>query len=120
MDAHMIYFRKSKTKSHIMFKKYAIALKAPKTSLQIYKNNYFTSCTQKTAIAIATNMEKNILCGIVGRWYKELKVKEFCVFGYIELLFFNGLLQDNYFKKHISQKTKLKYTYLKCLFLQPR
>ena len=41
-----------------MFKKYAIALKAPKTSLQIYKNNYFTSCTQKTAIPIATNMEK--------------------------------------------------------------
>ena len=54
-----------------MFKKYAIALKAPKTSLQIYKNNYFTSCTQKTAIAIATNMEKNILCSIEGRWYKE-------------------------------------------------
>ena len=58
MAAHMLYFRKSKTKSHIMFKKYAIALKAPKTSLQIYKNNYFTSCTQKTAIPIATNMEK--------------------------------------------------------------
>ena len=25
------------------------------------KNNYFTSCTQKAAIAIATNMEKHIL-----------------------------------------------------------
>ena len=51
--------------------------------LQIYKNNYFTCCTQKTAIAIATNMQKkNIFCSIVGGWYKELKAKEFCVFDY--------------------------------------
>ena len=60
MDAHKLFFRKSKTKSHIILfkRKYAIPLKAPGTSLQICKNNYFTSCTQKTAIVIATNMEK--------------------------------------------------------------
>ena len=46
----------------------------------------------------------------------ELKVKEFYVFDCLELLFFNGLFQNNCFKKHISQKTKLKHTYLKCLF----
>ena len=46
----------------------------------------------------------------------ELKVKEFYVFDCLELLFFNGLFQNNYFKKHISQKRKLKHTYLKCLF----
>ena len=64
MDAHKLSFRKSKIKSHIiLFKKYAIPLKAPETSLYIYiyKNNYFTSCTQKTATATATNMKKNIL-----------------------------------------------------------
>ena len=32
--------------------------KAPETSLEIYKNIYFTSCTEKTANAMATNMEK--------------------------------------------------------------
>ena len=41
------------------------------------------------------------------------------VFDYIELLHFNGLFQDNYFKKHNLQKTKLKYTCLKCLFFWP-
>ena len=30
--------------------------------------------------------EKKTFCSIVGGWYKELKVKEFCVFDYIELL----------------------------------
>ena len=54
-------------------------LKVPETSLEIYKNIYFTSCTQKTANAMATNMEKNIFCGFVGGWYKELKVEGFCV-----------------------------------------
>ena len=61
-------------------------------------------------------MKKNIFCSIVRGWYKELNVKEFCVCDHIELLFLNGLLQNNYFKKLISQKTKLKYTCLKCLF----
>ena len=56
-----------------------MALKAPETSLEIYTNIYFTSCTQKAVNAMATNMEKNIVCGIVGGQYKELKVKEFCV-----------------------------------------
>ena len=58
-----------------------------------------------------------IFCSIIGGWYKELKVKEFCVFDFRELLFFNGMFQNNYFKKHILQKTKLKYTCLKRLFL---
>ena len=58
-----------------------------------------------------------MFCGIVGEWYKELKVKEFCVFDFIELLFFNGLFQNNYFKKHVSQKTNFKYKCLKCLFV---
>ena len=68
---------------------------------------------------MATNMKKKqtIFCSIVGGWFKELKVKEFYVFDYKELLFFNGLFQHNYFKKYISQNTKLKYTCLKCLFL---
>ena len=43
----------------------------------------------------------------------ELKVKEFCVLDWTELLFFNGLFQNNSFKNHISQKIKLKYTCLK-------
>ena len=35
MDAHKLFFRKSKTKSHIILlkRKYSIPLKAPKTSL---------------------------------------------------------------------------------------
>ena len=50
----------------------------------MFSVKYFTSCTQKkTAIAIATNMKKKIFCGIVGGWYKKLKVKEFCVIDYI-------------------------------------
>ena len=36
-------------------------------------------------MAIATNMEKNIIRSIVGGWYKEFKIKEFCVFDYTEL-----------------------------------
>ena len=43
-------------------------LNAPETSLEIYKNIYITSCTQKTENAKATNMEKTF-CGIVGGWY---------------------------------------------------
>ena len=59
MDAHQLFFRKSKIKSHrILFKRYAIPLKAPETPLKIYKNNYFTSCSQKTEITVATNIEK--------------------------------------------------------------
>ena len=58
MDAHKLFFWKSKTKSHIFLKNYAVALKNPETSLEIYKNIYFTSCTQKTANAMATNVEK--------------------------------------------------------------
>ena len=81
------FFGKAKP-SHIEYylKKYVILLKAPETSLQIYINDYSTNCTQKTAIAAATYMKKNIFCSIVGWWYKELKVKEFCVFDYIELV----------------------------------
>ena len=80
--------------------------KTSETSLCIYKSIYFTNCTQKTAIAVVTTMKKNIFCSTVGGWYKELEVKDFCVFDFIELLFFNGVFQSNYFKKHILQKKK--------------
>ena len=34
--------------------------------MKIYKNNYVTRCTQKTAISTTTNMDKkNIFCSIV-------------------------------------------------------
>ena len=46
--------------------------------------------------------KKNILQ--VGGRYKEFKFKEFCVFDHIVLLFFNGLFQSNYFKKHFTEK----------------
>ena len=59
---------------------------------------------------------KNIFCSIVGGWNKELKVKKFV---FLELLSFNDLLQNNYFENFNLQKTKLKYTCLKCLFLWP-
>ena len=68
----------------------------------MYKNNYFTSSTQKRATAAATNMGKNIFCSIVGGWYKEFKVKEFCVFDHILMAYFKTII----FKKHISQKTR--------------
>ena len=45
----------------------------------------------KTTILLAANnsykYEKNIFCLIAGEQYKELKVKEVCVFDYIELLY---------------------------------
>ena len=56
-----------------------MSLKAPETSLEIYKNIYFTSCAQKTANAMGTNMEKKHIFWYCRGWYKELKVKEFCV-----------------------------------------
>ena len=63
---------------------------------------------KKPAIFIATNMEKKIIFfTIVGRWYKELKVKKFCVFEHLELLFPNGLFQNNYFK-NISHLNNVK------------
>ena len=39
---------------------------------------------------MATKMKKkkNIFCSIVGGWCKELKVKDFCVFDFIELILF--------------------------------
>ena len=61
--------------------------------------------------------KKNIFCSAVGGWYKALKVKKFYFFDYIELPSVNGLFQNNDFKKYILQKTKLKYTCLKCLIL---
>ena len=33
----------------------------------------------------------------------ELKVKEFCFFDCLEVLFFNVLFQNNYFKKHFTE-----------------
>ena len=53
------------------------------------KTTILLAAHKKPAIAVATNMKKkkNIFCRIVGGWYKELKVREFCVFDYIELLY---------------------------------
>ena len=51
--------------------------------LQIWKKTYFWSIE-------------------VG-WYKELEVKEFCHFDYIDLQLFNGLFQNNYFKKYVAE-----------------
>ena len=52
------------------------------------KTTILLAAHKETAIAIATNMKKNnIFFSIVGGWYKELKVKEFCVFDYIKLLY---------------------------------
>ena len=62
---------------------------------------------------MATNMKKKKISSTVGGWFKELKDKEFGIFYYKELLFFNGLFQNSYFKKLILQKTRLKYRCLK-------
>ena len=78
--------------------------KTPETSLCIYKSIYFTNCTQKTAIAVVTTMKKNIFCSTVGGWYKELEVKDFCVFDFIELLFFNGVFQTITLKSIFCKK----------------
>ena len=54
---------------------------------------------------MATNMEKNKFCSIVGAWYKELKVKEFFVFDFTELSYHvNDLFQNNYFKNIFFRK----------------
>ena len=37
---------------------------------------------------MAAITKKNIFCSTIRGWYKELKVKDFCVFNFIELLFF--------------------------------
>ena len=42
-------------------------------------------------------------CSIITAWYKELKVKEFCAFDYIELQSFDDLFQNSYFKKHFAE-----------------
>ena len=61
---------------------------------------------------LATNMKKIIFYIIISVLYMGLIVKEIYVFDCIELLFFNGLFQNNYFEEHISQKTKLNYRWL--------
>ena len=57
--------------------------------------------------------KNNIFCSTVDGWCKEVKVKELyrtirTIQSYYRATFFNGLFQNNYFKKHISQKNKLK------------
>ena len=49
-------------------------------------------------MSIATNVKKKTYFAVlkVGGTYEELKVKEFCVFEHLELLFLNGLFQNNY------------------------
>ena len=54
MDGHKIFFRKSKTNSQrTLWKKYAI----PWNLLINIQNIYFTNYTQKTEIAMVTNMK---------------------------------------------------------------
>ena len=91
--------------------------KLPKPSYK-YTNTaiLITAHTQKTATVNTTNIKRNIFWSITGGWYKELKIITFCVFDWIQLLLFNGLFQNNYFTKHILQKTSLKNTCLRYLF----
>ena len=95
--------------------------KLPKPSYK-YTNTaiLITAHTQKTATVNTTNIKRNIFWSISGGWYKELKIITFCVFDWMQLLLFNGLLKNNYFTKHILQKTSLKNTCLRYLFLSPR
>ena len=51
---------------------------------------------KETAIAIATIMEKKIFCSIVGGWYEELKVKEFCVFDHIKMTCFQTIPRSTF------------------------
>ena len=117
MDGLKLLFRKSKTKSHRILLK-TICNATESSCNLIYINIYLTNCTQnftKQQLLLAALPKKNkTFCSTVGGWYKELKLKDFRVFGFIELLF-NGMLQNNTFKKRILQITKLKYTCLKCL-----
>ena len=73
------YFFGKPKPSHIEYylNKYAILLKAPETSLQIYKNDYFTNCTQKTAIAAATNMKKTYFAVLQVGGIRNWKSKNF-------------------------------------------
>ena len=58
MYAHKIFFRKNKTKhTQYYFQNMQYRGKLLKRPYK-YKNNYFTSCTQKITTAIATNMGK--------------------------------------------------------------
>ena len=58
MDADKLFFSEKQNQvTYNITKKFAMPLKAPETSLYIYKNNYFTSC-KKAANTIATNMGK--------------------------------------------------------------
>ena len=47
----------------------------------------------------------------------KVKVKEFCVFNGIELLFFDDQFKNNCSKNYILHKIKLRYTFLNCPFL---
>ena len=116
MDGLKLLSRKNKTKPHRILLKTICNTTESSWNL-IYINIYLTNCTQnltKQQLLLAALPKKNIFCSTVGGWYKELKLKDFCVFDFIELLF-NGMLQNNTFKKRILQITKLKYTCLKCL-----
>ena len=86
-DAHKLFFGEAKP-SHINIieKNMQYRWKLLKPPYKYTKTTILQAPHKKTAIAIATNMKKNIFCSIVGGCYKELKVKEFCVFDYIELL----------------------------------
>ena len=66
------------------------------------KTTILLATNKERAIAIATIMEQNIFCSIVGVWYKELKVKEFCVFDYISIE-----LKKNLAIKLCQKKTNL-------------
>ena len=55
----------------------------------------------------------------VGGWvvYGTHSQRIMYLFDCIEQLFFNGLFQKNYFKNHIFQEIKLKYTFSSACFL---
>ena len=106
MDGLKLLFRKNKTKPHRILLKTICNTTESSWNL-IYINIYLTNCTQnftKQQLLLAALPKKNIFCSTVGEWYKELKLKDFCVFDFIELLF-NGVLRNNSFKKRILQIT---------------
>ena len=72
---------------------------------------------KKTAIVKLHTWKRNIFCSIIGGSYMKVKVKEFCVFNGIELLFFDDQFKNNCSKNYILHKKKLRYTFLNCPFL---
>ena len=80
MGAHKLFFWKSKTKSHILLlKKLCNAAESSLNLLGNIQKHLFYLLQTKNSKCYGYKYGKDIFCGIVGGWYKELKVKEFCV-----------------------------------------